>query len=243
MTSGPNRDWFPLTRHSVVTAAQSSDPEDRMRALDAITAAYWRPVYKYVRLRWQAERADAEDFTQDFFVRLLQKDFLAAYDPSKGRLRTFLRICVDRRFMNQKRDAHRQKRGSTSMHVSLGFEEAEHELSLVSDRPSPEVYFEREWVRTLFALAVERLRRHCESTGKMTQFALFESYDLVESDNRPSYSEFAAQLKIAVTDVTNYLAFARREFRKCVLEQLREMTGSEREFQQEARALLADKAR
>jgi RNA polymerase sigma factor (sigma-70 family) len=238
VASGSQGDAFPLTRHSVIAAAQSPDPQERTRALDAITAAYWRPVYKYVRMRWRVEREDAEDFTQDFFTRLLEKEFLSSYDPAKGRLRTFLRTCVDRLFMNQVRDAHRQKRGSAAVHVSLDFEEAEHELAGSSTTESPEDYFEKEWVRNLFALAVERLREHCESAGKAVQFTLFERYDLGDSDTRPSYAELAAEFHLALTDVTNYLAFTRRVFRRAVLSQLREMTGSEEEFQREAQSLL-----
>jgi RNA polymerase sigma factor (sigma-70 family) len=238
LDSGPQGEAFPLTRHSVVAAAQSADPLERVRALDAIAASYWRPVYKYVRMRWRVEREDAEDFTQDFFTRLLEKEFLDSYDPAKGRLRTFLRTCVDRLFMNQLRDAHRQKRGSAAVHVALDFEEAEHELAAISTTESPEEYFEKEWIRNLFGMAIERLRSHCESAGKMIQFKLFERYDLDEAETRPSYADLAAELNVAVTDVTNYLAFARREFRRSVLAQLQEMTGSEEEFRREAQALL-----
>jgi len=113
---------------------------------------------------------------------------------------------------------------------------------LISKKPSmncsPEDYFEKEWVRTLFGLAVERLRAQCQTAGKTTQFALFERYDLGDEDARPSYATLAEEFQIAVTDVTNYLAFARREFRRCVLAQLRDMTGSDEEFQREARSLL-----
>lgn len=238
MAPNPQGDAFPLTRHSVVIAAQGSDPDQRSSAIEAITSSYWRPVYKYVRLRWRVEREDAEDFTQDFFSRLLEKDFLASYDPAKGKLRTFLRTCVDRLFMNQLRNAHRQKRGDSAIHISLDFEEAEHELAASTQAGPAEDYFEKEWVRTLFALAVERLRSQCQSAGKMTQFALFERYDLGDKDARPSYAALAEEFSIAATDVTNYLAFARREFRRCVLDQLRDMTGSHEEFQREARSLL-----
>ena len=236
----PNQqgDAFPLTRHSVVAAAQGPDPQERVRAMDAITSSYWRPVYKYVRLRWRIEREDAEDFTQDFFSRLLEKDFLASYDPAKGKLRTFLRTCIDRLFMNQARDAHRQKRGNAAVHVALDFEEAEHELAASAQAGSPEDYFEKEWVRTLFALSVERLRQQCQSAGKSAHFVLFERYDLGDSEARPSYAALAEEFRLAVTDVTNYLAFARREFRRSVLAQLRDMTGSDEEFQREAQSLL-----
>jgi len=237
MAPNPQGDAFPLTRHSVVAAAQSRDPDERLRAMDTITASYWRPLYKYVRLRWHLEREDAEDFTQEFFSRLLEKDFLGSYEAAKSKLRTFLRTCVDRQFMNQLRDAHRQKRGDGAIHVSLDFEEAEHELAAATQTVSPEDYFEREWIRTLFALAVEQLRSQCDSAGKTTQFALFERYDLGDEDARPSYAALAREFGVAVTDVTNYLDFARREFRRCVLARLRDMTGSDEEFQREARSL------
>jgi hypothetical protein len=90
----------------------------------------------------------------------------------------------------------------------------------------------------LFALAVERLRVQCQWAGKTTQFAVFERYDLGDEDTRPSYAVLAEEFHIAATDVTNYLAFTRREFRRCVLSQLRDMTGSDDEFQREARSLL-----
>jgi RNA polymerase sigma factor (sigma-70 family) len=238
LAPNPQGDAFPLTRHSVVAAAQGFDPAERMRAVDAITSSYWRPVYKYLRLRWRMEREDAEDLTQDFFSRLLEKDFLSAYDPAKGKLRTFLRTCIDRLFMNQTRDAHRQKRGDAAIHVALDFEEAEHELAASSQAGSPEDYFEKEWIRTLFVLAVDRLREQCNAAGKSTQFALFERYDLGDEDTRPSYAALAEEFQIVLTAVTNYLAFARREFRRCVLAQLRDMTGSDEDFQREAQSLL-----
>src|SRR5262249_38818917 len=135
-------------------------------------------------------------------------------------------------------DAHRQKRGNAAVHISLDFDEAEHELAAAATTESPEDYFEKEWVRNLFALAVERLRVHCESAGKMMQFTLFERYDLDETETRASYAALAAELNLPLTDVTNYLAFVRREFRRCVLAQLQEMTGSEEEFRREAQSLL-----
>jgi RNA polymerase sigma factor (sigma-70 family) len=220
----------------VVLAAQSADPRERSWAVEAVASAYWRPVYTYLRLRWKVDAERARDLTQEFFVRLLEKGFLAAYDVDKGRLRTFLRTCADRLVLNQWRDADRLKRGGGAVHVELDFSEAEQHLAAANSE-SPEDYFEKEWVRTLFALALERLRRQCQSAGKTKHFDLFERYDLAESP-AASYAELAREFSLASTDVTNYLAFARREFRRCVLDQLREMTGSEDEFRREARAVL-----
>jgi len=238
LSVNPQGGIFPETRHSVVQAAQSNDPQIRARAIDAIANAYWRPVYKYVRVKWNVPPEDAADFAQEFFARLMDRDFLNSYDREKGLLRTFLRTCADRMFMNQLRDSERQKRGAGSVHLSLDFEEAEQELATMQRPESPEDCFEKEWIRSLFALGVQRLRARCEAMDKMVHFELFERYDLEETDVKPSYAQLATQYGIATTDVTNYLAFARREFRHCVLDQLRDMTATEQEFRSEARSLL-----
>ena len=229
---------FPLTRHSIVSAAQSLDPILRARAIETIAAAYWKPIYKYVRLKWNIDTEDAADFTQEFFTRLLEKEFLDSYDSSKGRLRTFLRTCADRLYMKQMRDSTRVKRGSGSLHLSLDFQEAEQELAASASAQSPEDLFDKEWIRSLFAQAMQRLRADCESRGKMAAFHLFSRYDLDEADSKPSYAQLADEFRLSATDVTNYLSFARKEFRRCVLEQLREMTATDEEFRREARSLL-----
>jgi DNA-directed RNA polymerase specialized sigma24 family protein len=222
-------------------AAQSHDPTTRSRAIEAIAAAYWRPVFKYVRMKWNIAPEDAADFTQDFFTRLLEKEFLDSYESGKGRLRTFLRICADRLFMNQARDSKRLKRGAGTANLSSDFMGAEQELATELRSGSPEDVFDKEWVRGIFALGLARFQASCESSGKLIHFELFKRCDLDEPDEKPSYTQLATEFGLATTDVTNYLAFARREFRRCVLDQLREMTSSEEEFRREAQALLGVK--
>jgi RNA polymerase sigma factor (sigma-70 family) len=239
---------FPATRWSAVLAARSTDPAERKRALEAIVAAYWKPVYKYIRVRWGKSNEDAKDLTQEFFLRVIEKNDLADFDPGKARLRTFLRVCADHFVSNEAKAARRQKRGGGALHVPLDFETAEAELArakpLLPAGASPESieeYFEREFLRSLFALSVESLRQFCESNGKKTHFRLFEIYvvtDLEEGESRPTYGRLASRFGIAETDVTNYLTYARREFRRILLEKLREMTVSEEEFRREARTLL-----
>jgi RNA polymerase sigma factor (sigma-70 family) len=233
---------FPLTRRSVVQAAGSADPEVRHRGFEALVAAYWRPVYKYLRLKWGASREDAEDLTQGFFARALEKGFFDRFDPARARFRTYLRTCLDGYVANERKSSRRLKRGGGAEHVSLDFGAAETELA--GKRPprdaDMEAYFHREWVRSVFGLAVEALRRRCAETGKERSFALFERYDLDGPDApaRPTYGELALELGLAETQVTNQLAWARREFRRLVLEALEEATGSEEEFRAEARQLL-----
>lgn len=232
---------FPTTRWSAIVAARSKDSTERARALEAIAASYWKPVYKYIRLRWGKSNEDAKDLTQEFFSRAIEKGFLDSFDPAKGRLRTFLRTCVDGLVANQEKAARRLKRGGGTPVVPVDFDAAEEELGRM-DKPrsdSMEEFFEREFVRSLFSLAVESLRRQCEERDKAIHFRLFELYDLEDAgEQRPTYQTLAEQFHLPVTDVTNYLALCRREFRRLALEKLRELTASEEEFRREARALL-----
>jgi len=232
---------FPQTRWSAIEAARSADPVERRRALDRLVSVYWKPVYKYVRARWRRSTEDAQDLTQEFFASLLERGTLDQYDPARARLRTFLRSCVDALVANAERDSKRLKRGGGIAPLSLEFELAEGELARTG-LPSPERmddFFEKEWVRSLFTAAVEQLRGSCAQRGKAAAFALFERYDLNEDDgDRPTYADLGRGLGLATTDVTNQLAWARREFRRLTLAILRETTASDEEFRREARSLL-----
>ena len=120
-----------------MVAARSAEPDQRQRALEVLIAAYWKPVYKYMRLHWRKENEEAKDLTQDFFYRLLEKDFLASYEPKRSRLRTFLRVCVDRLIANQDKASRRLKRGGEIEFEQLDFESAEGELRHI-EIPSPD---------------------------------------------------------------------------------------------------------
>jgi DNA-directed RNA polymerase specialized sigma24 family protein len=232
---------FPQTRHSAIVAARSSDQELRRRGLASIVEGYWKPAYKYIRIKWQASNEDAKDLTQGFFAVAIEKDYFAAYDPAQASFQTFIRACLDRFVANQRKSEQRLKRGGGADHFSLDFNEAENELSLQGfvSEITPDDYFHREWVRGLFATAIETLRRHYAEKGSSDRFRLFELYDLRDDENRAvSYASLANDFGLNVIEVTNYLAAARRQFRKIVLAKLRELTASDEEFRREARALL-----
>jgi len=241
-------DQFPVTRWSVIDAVKSRDPAEQMRALDTLCSAYWKPVYKYVRLRWNRPPEDAQDLTQGFFAELLERDLLAKYDPAKSKLRTYVRLCADSFVINLQKAASRQKRGGNAPHIALDFQAAEDELAGITidpaSIPSPdslEEFFEKEWVRSLFALAVEDLRKLCVERDRDRAFQLFENYDLSD-DPDISYDQLAAAFSIPVTDVTNALSWARREFRRFALERLREICGTDEEFHREARSVFGSDA-
>lgn len=233
---------FPETRRSVVLAVRSADQQERARALETVIAAYWRPVFRHVRARWRVPDEEAEDLAQGFFAVALEKGWLAGYEPGRGRFRSYLLACLGAFVANQRRDARRLKRGGGMTLVPLETEDADgetRELQL-ADGSDLEAEFQREWSRSLFALAVRALRERCLGTSREVAFALFERYDLEDHDasERPRYADLAAEFSLPVTQVTNHLHWARRELRQAVLEKLREITASEEEFRAEARALL-----
>jgi RNA polymerase sigma factor (sigma-70 family) len=226
---------FPTTRRSVVLALASDDAVERTRGFDTLVTLYWKPLYKYARVAWSRPPQDCEDLTQAFFTRVLESGALSGYDRSKASFRGFLRVLFDRYAANETKSAQRLKRGGGQR--ALDFESAEAEIGRDgANAMTAEEYFHREWVRSVFATAVERLRETYRTNGKATQLAIFEAYDLEET--RASYRELGARHGINETTVTNYLSAARRDFRRIVLDTLREATASDEEFRSEARALL-----
>jgi RNA polymerase sigma factor (sigma-70 family) len=223
---------FPSTRVSLLEAAASSVPNE---ALDRVAALYWKPVYRFIRQKFGKDNEDAKDLTQSFFASAIQRDFFARFDPAKASFRTYLRMAVERFALNQHAAANRQKRGG-----DVEFEPLEEQATATAQfslsSATPEQVFEREWQRQLFALALDDLRAHCESSGKQLQFQVFEAYDLAVGD-RPSYSALSASCGIPETSVTNYLAWARRLLREFVTGRLRGVTSGERELREEIRRI------
>lgn len=216
---------FPSTQASLLEAAAAGLPGE---ALDRVIALYWKPVYRYIRLKFRKDNEDAKDLTQSFFAAALQRDFFARFDPVKASFRTYLRMAVERLAASQHAAANRQKRGG-----DVEFEPVEEHAAATE---SPEQIFEREWQRQLFSLALDDLRAHCDECGKQLHYFIFEAYDLAAGE-RPSYAVLAVRHDIAETAVTNHLAWARRTLRALVTERLRGVTSGDRELRNEMRRL------
>jgi RNA polymerase sigma factor (sigma-70 family) len=229
----------PATRLSVVARTRSLDAETRRLAFATLIEAYWKPVYKYLRLKWRLDPSEAADLTQDFFTTTLERDVIERYDPARARFRTYLRLCLDGFAGNVKKAEGRLKRGGGVTTVSLDFESAEGELRAHEPSVPADVdqLFYQEWVRALFQRSVEDLRSACIASNRQTMFEVFTRYDLAE-DPRPTYAAIASELGIPTSSVTNHLAAMRRQFRGYVLNRLRELTASDEEFETEAQRLL-----
>ena len=232
---------FPATRLSVVERTRSGDAAVRRVALDAIIEAYWKPVYKYLRMKWSLAPDEAADLTQDFFTSALEKDVIEKYDPARARFRTYLRICLDGFASNARKAERRLKRGGGVRLVALDFETAEGEIATrepAVDADVDEVFY-REGVRALLERSVAELKRVADTSGRGVMFEVFARYDLVDDhETRPTYAELARALGLTAATVTNHLAAMRKQFRIILLERLRELTSSEEEWEAEAAKLL-----
>jgi RNA polymerase sigma factor (sigma-70 family) len=220
---GGHGDHFPSTHLSLLETTTSGLSSE---ALDRVITIYWKPVYRFIRLKFHKNNEDAKDLTQGFFATALERDFFTRFDPEKASFRTYLRMAVERFAANQHAAANRQKRGGDTEFETIG------EQAVPAD--SPEQVFEREWQRQLFCLALDDLRAHSEECGKQLQFRIFQTYDLAEGE-RPSYAELADQHGVPESSVTNYLAWARRMLRGFVTERIRGTTAGRRELRDEMR--------
>ncbi|MGE3277481.1 MAG: RNA polymerase sigma factor [Vicinamibacterales bacterium] len=240
MTPPDSPGGFPPTRLSIVERTRSADASERQLAFGTLIEAYWKPVYKYLRLKWRLEPDTAADLTQEFFRGTLEKTVIERYDPARARFRTYLRLCLDGFVSNQRKADARLKRGGGVAIVPLDFQTAEGELASREPAVPPDVdeLFYQEWVRALLERAVDDVRVWARASDRSHMFDVFARYDLVDEADRPTYAALAAELGTTAVTVTNHLAAMRRRLRQAVLRRLRDVTTSDAEFDAEARRLL-----
>ena len=232
---------FPAPRLSVVERTRSGDEETRRIAFATIIDAYWKPVYKYLRLRWSLSPDEAADVTRDFFTTALEKDVVQQYDPGQARFWTHLRLCLDGFASNAEKPEHRLKPGDGITRVPLDFVSAERDLRRHEKALNIDVdeLFYREWVRALLERCLVDLKRHADVAGRSVMFDVFARYDLIDDVKaRPTYADIARTLNLTPATVTNHLAAMRRQYRSILLERLRELTSSDEEWEVEAAGLL-----
>lgn len=184
---------FVTTRWSVVLAAQEKSSPESAAALETLCRAYWYPLYAYVRGSGHAPH-DAQDLTQEFFARLLAKDYLRAADREKGRFRTFLRVCLKRFLANEWDRQHALKRGGGERPTSLEVAVAEQRYAsdLTAGVP-PDRLYERQWAMALLEQALARLREEYTKAGRTAEFEHLKSTLAAERGAIP-YAKLAAQL-------------------------------------------------
>ena len=194
---------FPNTRWSVVLAARQPASPESAAALEALCRAYWYPLYAYVRRCGQAP-PDAQDLTQEFFCRLLEKRWLDSADRDKGRLRVFLVVALKHFMRNEWRRASAQRRGGGGTHVPIDSAFAEGRYAADSHTLAPDETFDQQWALTLLELTVNRLRAEFAAAGKPREFEALKdclvaergAIDYAETAHRLGVNEGAARVAV-----------------------------------------------
>lgn len=189
---------FATTRWSVVVSAGHQSSPDAESALETLCRTYWYPLYAFARRRGCSPE-DAADLTQEFFSRLLQKEYLQAADQEKGRFRSFL-LTMFKRFLSKERDrAHAQKRGGGRAKLSIDVAAGEQRYGYEPvDEWTPEALFERRWALTLLEQVIERLRADYEAKGKGRLFELCKPF-LTGAGAGPPQEDIARELDMNET--------------------------------------------
>jgi RNA polymerase sigma factor (sigma-70 family) len=229
---------FATTHWSVVLSAGQGPSTESDAALERLCRTYWWPLYAFVRRRGH-EPPDAQDLTQEFFARLLAKDFLRAVDRSKGKFRSFLLAALEHFLANEWRRARSQKRGGGARLISLDDTSTENRYQqLPSSALPPERVFEQQWAMTLLAQAVSRLREEFVSAGKETLFSEIKIF-LTGDKRAVSYAELASKLQTSEAALKMAVSRMKQRYGELLREEIGNTVSSPKEVEEELRALFA----
>jgi RNA polymerase sigma-70 factor (ECF subfamily) len=207
----PGGDQFATTQWSLVLSAADRTSPRFQHALAELCHAYWYPLYAFVR-RGGASAVEAEDLTQEFFLALVDKEFLAATGPEKGRFRTFLLLCLKRFLANQRDRDRAQKRGGGRTFVSINRDEAESRYQAEpADATTPERIYERRWALALLDQVLARLQDEYRQAGKTALFARLKAY-LVADAPAETHAAVAADLGVSAGAVKVAVHRLRRRY-------------------------------
>ncbi len=228
---------FPATRWSRVVRANDPASPDARAALDEICRDYWFPLYVYVR-RWGRNPEDAEDLTQSFFARLLEKDYLASADRDKGKLRTFLLTALKHFLIDEHDKATTLKRGGGQHVISIDAALAEERYALEpKDDASPDRLYEKRWALTLLDNVLATLRAIYAKDGKAELFDTLQP-SLAWNAGGERYAELAAALGMKENAVRVAVFRLRRRYGDTLRQQVAETVASPEEVAGELDHLL-----
>ncbi len=210
---------FATTHWSIVVAAGDASREDAQDALSQLCEVYWYPLYAYVRRRGYSA-PDAQDLTQAFFARLLEKQSLRVADAERGKFRSFLLASLDHFLANELDRARAQKRGGGRALLSLDLADGESRVNLeLAHELTPERLYERQWALTLLELVVRRMEAEYQEAGKTRQFELFKDV-LGGGRERLPYVEVAAELNMTVENARQAAHRMRKRYRALLREEV-----------------------
>ncbi len=210
---------FQTTRWSLVQRANGDIDDEALQALASLCDSYWYPVYAYIRRSGHGAH-DAEDLTQGFFARLLEKGTLAHADPAKGRLRTFLLTCVRNYLHNEHERASAQRRGA---HLLTSFDAGwaeERFASEPADELTPDRLYQRRWALTLLEFTLQILEQEFSADGKRELFAALRPCLGFTKEKTPNYADLATRLGCTESTVKSHVFRLRQRWREILFQQV-----------------------
>lgn len=229
---------FATTHWSVVLTARGTDSPQAHEALEKLCRAYWYPLYAFVRRRGY-DTTEAQDLTQSFFARFLEKGYLGQFQRERGRFRTFLLAALSHFLADEWDKAQRQKRGGGKLFVSFDQASAEERYQIEPmDQLDAARIYERRWVTTLFETVLGRLEQEFVEAGKTDLFARLQVLLLGEKAS-VTYAEIGAQLGLTEDAIKKAVQRMRQRYRELFREEIAHTVAGPAEIEDELRHIFA----
>jgi RNA polymerase sigma-70 factor (ECF subfamily) len=227
---------FPSTVWSQLQAAGDPSHPEYRRGLDHLLSSYWKPAFTYIRIAWHKPVEDAKDLTQAFFARLLEKPFVAGFQPERGSFRGYLKQALKYFLINAERDASVRKPQGPLLSLEATSEELAR-ITPASPQETPEEAYDRQWFCDLVESSIRDLEAALARDGKDVYVRVFRCY-LLEDESLPTYAQVAARHGIRESDVRNYLHYCRAALRQVLRERIREYVESDADVERELMGFL-----
>ena len=231
---------FPTTAWSCVRQAQDTTHPRYVAAVNRLIAAYWRPVFHFLRAKGRSV-ADAEDLTQEFFVRFLAKGWLGRADPGRGRFRAFLKTLVGR-FATVRTDRARNQDRFEKQFVAVSSLMRDEDRSYEpAAGEAPDEAFDRQWKQDVLATVRRHLREHYEGSSDPEQqkrYAIFAAYHLADqAKEQPTRHALAARFGVSLEAIRYALEQVKKKYERLLRQEVRDQVGSEEEVEAELHGL------
>jgi len=235
--SEDQRGVFNTTHWSVVLAASEAASPAAQQALEQLCRTYWYPLYAYARRQGHPPE-DAQDLTQAFFARFLEKNYVRLADRQRGRFRSFLLIALKRFLVEEWKRAGRQKRGGLESFVSLDDPQAEFRYAAEpGNEESPDVLFAKRWAATLLEQTLGKLRAEFAGTGKPQLFEKMKR--IVWGEQEESYAKSGEELGMSEAALKVAVHRFRRRYGELLRAEVARTVSTPAEIEEELRYLIS----
>lgn len=229
---------FATTRWTVVLAAGNRSTPQADVALEELCRTYWYPLYAYVR-RQGHSCEDAEDLTQAFFARLLEKNYLEGIRSEGGKFRSFLLVALKRFLANEWDRANSQKRGGGVIPLSLDWQDADTRYQInPTDNLSPDKLYDRTWAVTVLERVITRLRDENSAEGKAKIYEQLKQFLMVGKGDT-SYVQAAVALNLSEGTVRVAVHRLRRRYRELLREEIAQTLSDPAQAEEEMQVLFS----